>query len=114
VVKERLARARWLRTCPVCRSDAVQEVFVEPIDWSILHCLVRCGQCETWRAVFDERRAVRRLERRLRRKHRRDRRRIARDAHLNWPYGAALEIWLEGAPRIQRHSAQARAGVRRD
>jgi hypothetical protein len=78
VFKERLTFARWLRTCPVCRSDAVREVRIEPVDEGLVHCLVSCGQCETWRAVFATSRAGRRLERRLERRRRRDRRRIGR------------------------------------
>jgi hypothetical protein len=98
VVKDRLTFARWLRACPVCDSDAVRDFRMEPIDRALVHCLVRCGQCETWRAVFARRRAGLRIERRLERKRRRDRRRITRAAQRAWSTGgAALEIWLSGA-----------------
>jgi hypothetical protein len=81
VFKERLTFARWLRTCPVCRSDAVREVRSEPVDEGLVHCLVSCGQCETWRAVFATCRAGRRLERRLERRRGRDQRQITRALH---------------------------------
>jgi len=106
VLDQRRTFARWLRICPVCGSDAVRDVRVEAVELALAHCLVRCGQCETWRALFDTRRGGRRLERRLERKRGRDRRRMTRAARRAWPTGAALEIWLSG-PAAERTTVAA-------
>jgi len=119
VVSERFTCAEWLGTCPVCGSDAIRDVRVEPVDRPLVQCLVRCGQCETCRSLFDTGRAVRRVERRLRRKRRRDRRRIAREARA-WRTGVALEVWLVGLAAERAvvvgddDVGSTSAGVRRD
>jgi hypothetical protein len=101
VLRERLTFTRWLRTCPICGSDAVRDVRIEPVDFTIVHCLIGCGQCETWRAVFEARAVGRRLARRIERNRRRDRRRIARAARRAHVTDGALEIWLSGRSPAQ-------------
>jgi len=94
----------------VCRSDALREVRLETVDHALVHCLVRCGECETWRAAFATWPAGRRLERRFQRKGRRDRRRIARSARAGWPTDVALEMWLSGSEAVP---SAASAGMER-
>jgi hypothetical protein len=119
VLSQGITCAQWLGTCPVCGSDAIRDLRVEPVDHPLVHCLVRCGECETCRSLFDTSRAVRRVERRLRRKRRRDRRQIAREARA-CRRGVALEVWLVGLAAARAvvvsddDAGNPNAGVRRD
>jgi hypothetical protein len=71
--------ANLLRTCPICGSPAVSAVRPEGADGGASRCLVRCGQCETWRGLaLEEHWEAWSLERRISRSLARERRRLAR------------------------------------
>jgi hypothetical protein len=45
------AAQRRLRSCPICRADAIRDVRAEAIDTSKARVWLQCGECATWRRV---------------------------------------------------------------
>ncbi|WP_028066793.1 hypothetical protein [Solirubrobacter soli] len=47
----RVAAHRRLRSCPLCRADAIRDVRAEAIDTAKARVWLQCGECATWRRV---------------------------------------------------------------
>ena len=65
-----------LRVCPLCRASAINDVCVRELTDGGARIQVRCGECQTWRAIFVSERRATVLERRLLRRLDGDRREI--------------------------------------
>jgi hypothetical protein len=71
--------AASLQTCPVCESEAVMAWRIADAGPAGLHCMVRCGGCETWRGATLPAPQGFALEYRLSRRQRRHRRKLGRE-----------------------------------
>jgi len=75
--------AAQLRTCPVCGSRAISGMDGVEVGARRARWMLRCGECETWRAFVVGARLGRVLERRFGRMLERDLRHLERVAQRN-------------------------------
>jgi len=82
-VSQRPLFAAQLRACPVCASRAISGMDGVELDARRARWMLRCGECETWRAFVVGARLGRVLERRFGRMLERDLRGIERAVQRN-------------------------------
>lgn len=74
--RPRSKSAFGIRRCPICRAEAIGDIYVKDLYDELAQLRLRCGACQTWRSVvLASNRAVV-VERRIRRRLERDRREI--------------------------------------